>query len=295
MFLRQAVRGRSGFAPTAATVVRSRALGPVQLVHTRAPGPGDPPSAGYSDPGDALVWAFVTDGAIVSKRTYHDLESRPGVMTMSHMPRVSGFAMTPDFRSLSIRMDREAIGLSSSDVDAVSRTVFPLTEGLPLMIGSLAAQAMRMEQDLGPASGAAVAHSILDLTAAFVDDFLGRRTAPETARGALVAGARRIVELSCGSPALTAASVADELKVSSRTLQKAFEPEGTTLARVITEARLARARSLMERDRTSTIGVAGIGARSGFSSASAFSRAFSSRYGLAPRDWRERYLRSIAD
>lgn len=295
MLLQRSVRGASGFGPTAATVVRSRELGPVRLLYSRAHVAGDAPSAGYSDPGDALVWAFVAEGAIVSKRTSSDLESRPGVMTMSHMPRVSGFAMTPDLRAFSIRMDREAIGLSASDIDAVSRTVFPTTEGLPLMIGTLAAETLRMEAEPGPASTAALAHSILDLTVSFVDDVLGRRTAPETVRGALVAQARRLVELSCGSPSLTAASVAAELGVSSRTLQKAFEPEGATLARTITEARLARARSLMERDRTSTLTVSGIGARSGFSSAAAFSRAFHARYGLAPRDWRERYLRSIAD
>lgn len=42
------------------------------------------------------------------------------------------------------------------------------------MIGSIASQAMKMNTELGPDSGAEFAHSILELTTAFVDDFLGR-------------------------------------------------------------------------------------------------------------------------
>ena len=295
MYLAQATREQTGFSPAVATVVRSRALGPVHIVHTKAPTPGDDPFAGYSDPGDALVWAFVTDGAIVCKRAQHDLENHAGNMNMNHMPRLSGFQMTPDFRALSIRMDRQAIGLTSSDIDAIARTVFPLTEGLPLMIGSIASQAMKMNTPLGPASGAALAHSILELTTAFVDDFLGRRSAPETIRTNLVTEARQYVDLYSSSQTLTAAAVAAALQVSTRTLQKAFEPEGTTLARTILESRLTKARSLIERDRSNALSISGIGVRSGFASASAFSRAFSGRYGSSPRDWRDRYHRSIAE
>ncbi|MET0843229.1 helix-turn-helix domain-containing protein [Leifsonia flava] len=295
MYLPQATREQTGFSSAVATVVKSKALGPVHLVHTKAPLAGDDPFAGYTDPGDALVWAFITDGAIVCKRAYNDLENRAGHMNMNHMPRLSGFQMTPDFRALSIRMDRQALGLSSSDIDSIARTVFPLTEGLPLMIGSLASQTMRMSGDLGPASGAALAHSILELTTAFVDDFLGRRSAPETMRSNLVTEARQYVDLYSSSPALSAASVAAALQVSPRTLQKAFEPEEDTLGRLILESRLARARALMERDRGGLFPIGDIGVRSGFASPSAFSRAFRARYGLAPREWRERYLQSIAE
>lgn len=295
MYLPQATREQTGFSPAVATVVKSKALGPVHLIHTKAPTAGNDPFAGYTDPGDALVWAFITDGAIVCKRAYNDIENHAGNMNMNHMPRLSGFQMTPDFRALSIRMDRQAIGLSSSDIDSIARTVFPLNEGLPLMIGSLASQAMKMHTDLGPASGTALAHSILELTTAFVDDFLGRHSSPETIRSNLVTEARQHVELYSRSPALTAASVAAALQVSGRTLQKAFELEETTLTRAILESRLTRARSLIERDRASELPLGVIAARSGFLSASTFSRAFHSRYGLAPRDWRARYCESIAD
>ncbi|GAA3867068.1 hypothetical protein GCM10022381_08310 [Leifsonia kafniensis] len=286
MYLPQATREQTGFSSAVATVVKSKALGPVHLVHTKAPTPGSDPFAGYTDPGDALVWAFITDGAIVCKRAYNDLENHAGNMNMNHMPRLSGFQMTPDFRALSIRMDRQAIGLSSEDIDAIARTVFPLTEGLPLMIGSIASQAMKMNTELGPASGAALAHSILELTTAFVDDFLGRHSAPETIRRNLVTEARHHVDLYSRSPSLTAASVADALQVSARTLQKAFEAEEHTLTRSILESRLTRARTLMERDLMRALPVSDIGVRAGFSSASAFSRSFSARFGLSPREWR---------
>jgi AraC-like DNA-binding protein len=293
MFLPQARRELSGFSPAVATVVKSRALGPVHLVHTQAPTAGDDPFAGYTDPGDALVWAYITEGAIVCNRPHNDLENHAGNMNMNHLPRLSGFQMTPDFRALSIRMDRKAIGLSSAQIDAIAQTVFPLKEGLPLMIGSIASQTLKMETELSATSGAAVAQSILELTTAFVDDFLGRRSSPDTIRTNMVTEARQYVNLHSGSPDLSAAAVADALGVSARTLQKAFEPEISTLSKTILDSRLLRARRLMERDRASQLPLATVALRSGFGSPSQFSRAFRNEYGLTPREWRDRYLLSI--
>ena len=79
--------------------------------------------------------------------------------------------------------------------------------------------------------------------------------------------------------------------MSGRTLQKAFELEETTLNRAILESRLSHARALIDRDQANELPLNVIAIRSGFISASTFSRAFRSRFGLTPRDWRNRVAR----
>lgn len=290
MFLPPARREGNAFSPTVATTVQSKAFGPVQINQVKAPLARDEPSGRYQDPGDSLVWAFVTGGEIVSIRGRKDIASPAGNVHMSYMPRLTGFQMTPDFRALSIRIRRDAIPLTSAEVDIIFDTVFPLAEGIPLMLGSMASQVMKMDSALGPVSGAALAQSIIDLTTALVDDFLGKYSPPETIRRNLVVEAKHHVELYSSSPSLTAATVAESLQISARTLQKAFELEPMSLSQVILESRLLRARATLERDRTGEVAIEAIGYRSGFASASSFSRAFRARFGVPPREWRKQHL-----
>ncbi|WP_074713475.1 hypothetical protein [Arthrobacter alpinus] len=78
-----------------------------------------------------------------------------------------------------------------------------------------------------------------------------RHSTPETIRRNLVTETQLHGDLYSRSPALTAVSVAGALHVSPRTLQKVFEAEEHTLNHIILVSRLTRARTLMERDRTS--------------------------------------------
>jgi transcriptional regulator GlxA family with amidase domain len=76
--------------------------------------------------------------------------------------------------------------------------------------------------------------------------------------------------------------------VSSRHLQRLFKEHlGTTMERYLFSLRLDHARHLL---RQSTLAVLEVALASGFASASHFSRAYKSRFGIAPRD--ERRLRA---
>ncbi|MBZ4021481.1 transcriptional regulator FtrA [Rhodobacter sp. TJ_12] len=87
----------------------------------------------------------------------------------------------------------------------------------------------------------------------------------------------------------TAAQLAARAGLSERTFLRRFqEATGTTPARYLTEARLARAAELLE---TSRADLEAIAHASGFASAAALRRPFHARYGLAPSDWRRRFAR----
>lgn len=284
MFLPFVERTGSGFLPTSATVVQNLSLGSVQMNHTKAHLDRDAQDGGYKDPGDALVWAFVLRGQVSVRQARSSLDTDVGAMSVKHFRRLTSFRYTPDFSALSIRMGSEALGLSPGALDALSSTAFPVGDGLPKILWSMTAQALKSEKALSPAAGAAVAQSAIDLTTAFVDDFLGRLTPPEVIRRNLVVEALRYIDAFAGDAGVAPPVVADAVGVSLRVLQKAFQGEGRSIAGSILDARLARAAATLARSSGSSIEK--VAERSGFASPSSFSRAFRSRFGSSPRDWR---------
>ncbi len=232
------------------------------------------------------MWAFTLHGSISVFEGKSDHETPVGSMSMSQVARLRAFRHTPDFDSISIRLDRSSVGLSSGAVSAMTYVAFPGREGLPLVLLSMAREALRNHGSLGEASRAGIAQSLVDLTSAFADDFLGRHTAPERQQRNLVARAERFMSLYSGNPTVGPEDVADALGVSLRVLQKAYQAEGSTITAALLESRLARARMLLDRE-PGVVLVGHIGERAGFSSPQRFSKAFRARFGQSPRDWRQ--------
>ena len=88
-------------------------------------------------------------------------------------------------------------------------------------------------------------------------------------------------------PSLT--EVVASLYLTKRTLQRRLDEEGTSFSSLLTEARRERAFELMRR---SGMDNSAIAHSLGFEDASAFSRAFKSWTGLAPREFRQQTLHS---
>ncbi|MDY0066471.1 MAG: helix-turn-helix transcriptional regulator, partial [Steroidobacteraceae bacterium] len=69
---------------------------------------------------------------------------------------------------------------------------------------------------------------------------------------------------------------------------------GRTFSQYLLEHRLERCRSALERPRDSARSITEIAFECGFNDASHFSRAFRSRYGLSPREFRRAAVGSDA-
>lgn len=111
---------------------------------------------------------------------------------------------------------------------------------------------------------------------------------------AVRAGQRRraqaYIEAHLDDPGLCPPDVAAALHVSVRTLHKAFGGSGETVGRFVTRRRLARAAAdLADPARRRT--VTDVAFAWGFRDAAHFSRAFKERYGVSPRDYRDRQTR----
>jgi len=81
--------------------------------------------------------------------------------------------------------------------------------------------------------------------------------------------------------------IARQMGCSRRYLHRAFENEGITLERFIWERRLEASRKALLSPENSAQSISEVAFACGFNSSAHFSRAFKSRYGIAPRELRE--------
>lgn len=106
-------------------------------------------------------------------------------------------------------------------------------------------------------------------------------------RSALVERAKGIVEARLDDCALSPPALADELGVSLRTLQNAMAEIGTTPTAYITDRRLMMATQRLTVDQH--LSVTQIAYACGFSDSAYFSRRFTARFGLSPKQYRNRH------
>ncbi|GHD52687.1 AraC family transcriptional regulator [Thalassobaculum fulvum] len=145
---------------------------------------------------------------------------------------------------------------------------------------------------LGPRMTDAQAKAVVPATVALAATCLNA-SAPDTPRGdagvafATLTLARRLVEANLGEEHLTPAWLTRQLGMSRAKLYRLFEPIGG-IAHYIRERRLRRALLELADDEARSRPIYDIALAAGFSSETAFGRAFRQRYGVTPRDVRAR-------
>lgn len=98
------------------------------------------------------------------------------------------------------------------------------------------------------------------------------------------------IDANLDDPTLSVATIARAFQCSSRTVHKLFEGEASTVARTIWDRRLARCREEMVDPAMSARSITEIAHFWGFCDSQHFSRAFKTRYGLSPREYRNIHL-----
>lgn len=100
------------------------------------------------------------------------------------------------------------------------------------------------------------------------------------------AEATAFIERHLGDPNLSVAEIAHATHVSQRHLSRIFSLSGTTVSRSIMHQRLMHAHELLLSAEAAHMTAAEVAARSGFASASHFSRVFRQFFGMSPTDIR---------
>jgi len=96
----------------------------------------------------------------------------------------------------------------------------------------------------------------------------------------------RAIRLRYAEPGLTAVIVADDLRISERTLHRCLNKAGLTFSSLLNDCRMSAARRMLSEPRFDRIGIGGIGMRVGFSDPSHFIRQCRRYLGMTPAAFR---------
>lgn len=185
---------------------------------------------------------------------------------------------------------------STFDDEVLTRLAAPISlpgadDSLTRIVSGLMEMAISEAQRLDEAGCRRVGDSLIQLVSGLIR---GKPMAPEFRRSPLEALRERIVayiDANLARSDLSAEDIAQHMGCSRRYLHRAFEGEGTTLERFIWDQRLDRSREALTSPGLATTSISEIAFACGFNSSAHFSRAFKSRFGVSPRDMREK-LRS---
>jgi len=99
---------------------------------------------------------------------------------------------------------------------------------------------------------------------------------------------KRIIRARCTTPGYSVTACATEAGLSPRYIHRLFEADEDSFGTFLMNERLNAARRMLRHPSSGHLPMATIAAESGFSDPSHFTRAFRTRYGMTPGEWRRR-------
>ncbi|MER5967589.1 helix-turn-helix domain-containing protein [Streptomyces sp. NPDC002057] len=275
-------------------LLRADDLGYVRMVSIEA-GPmriSRTPRLVATAPDDRLVLAAQTRGTAALHQNGRSVLVEQGGLALLDLRRPFALDQRTEFRTLLLRLPRPGLGASASRVDRVTGKAFPTTGGVGAVIGAFVAGLDACAAGASPAVRDCLGGQLTDLIATWIDEAAedpgaGRDQHLPHRNGLqhrihLLARIRGFIDERLRDPGLSPSVIAENHRISLRSLHHLFEAEETTVCRLIKRRRLEEcARELARRgdDRTLTAVAQGWG----FRSPAHFSRSFKEAYGHAPR------------
>lgn len=164
------------------------------------------------------------------------------------------------------------------------RAVTPLPDaGLSRILAAHMRAVRRQARELDTVAATAVMQSLEALSLSTLRQMRPIPPGDDEAEPGLVLATRRIIDRDAEARRLTAEVVAARLGCSRTRLFAAFQAEGLSLADCIRQARMARAKAVLEDPGRTVDEAAWI---SGYADASSFGKAFRRAFGASPGEWR---------
>ncbi len=213
---------------------------------------------------------------------------RPGDLTVFDTTRPTTVCCSDGYRNLCMKFPQQALGLAPARMDELTAARFRADDGLTPAVRGVLSTLDAVADSLPGRGGRLAASSALQLVATLFESSLG---APDGSRArahaALLDRMRDYIERHLHDPELSPAAIAAAHYVSLRQLHAMFEGTGSTVAASIRMLRHERARRALVDPGLDALPVAAVAARCGFSTPSAFGRAFREVYGVSPGRYRE--------
>ncbi|MFI0739435.1 helix-turn-helix domain-containing protein [Streptomyces sp. NPDC021100] len=199
----------------------------------------------------------------------------------------------PDlFTGIGIEIPKGQLHLPRNKVDQLLSHTMSGRKGMGALFIQFLTQLMADTDPYQPSDGPRLGMVVVDLVSAlFAHALDADRVLPlETRSRTLVLRIRSYVQGNLHDPGLTPRTIAAAHHISISYLHRLFEAEHETIAAWIRRQRLEHARRALADPAMCFVTIQAIAARSGFTRATDFSRAFRSAYGITPRDFRYQAL-----
>lgn len=261
-------------------VQRARISGGVSALRTRAL---------LADGNDDIVLCMHETGRRRAAQLGREADIAAGGGLLLSNADISSVVLPDPARYVSIAVPRKAIrALAPGVEDALARPLPPHTGVLRLLLRYVVDILEDEEALQAPGLGRAVAGHIHDLCALAVG---ATRDAAEIAKGRGLRAARlRAVKAeiarNLADGDLSAATIAERQRISTRYIHRLFESEGTTMSRYVLGLRLTRVHRVLADPNHAEKTIGAIAYDAGFGDLSTFNRAFRRRFGASPSDVR---------
>lgn len=236
---------------------------------------------------DIFTFVIQHEGTCAAEQAGRSALLLPGDMLVFHNSRPYRLLFTQPFRQTVIQTPRDALGRQADAIDGHLGQRLAGATGFGRVLSGYARTIAESLGEIDDAELGMLVDELFRLLAAHGDvKQANAGDGWERARRALVWRAQQCARGNIARPDLSAQTISRFERISTRTLQRAFAAEGTSVMRWLREERLALcARALLERTRDGHA-VSAIAAAHGFRDAASFSRSFKARYGMSPAAWR---------
>lgn len=213
---------------------------------------------------------------------------RPGDLALldSSHPYTIEFANTDKFEHVAYRIPKARLEARSDQIERALAVRLPAGSDAGRLaspyLSTLAAPSWRTPN----ANATPLLETGLDLLVNALLLAAGLDLPPATRQAGMLHQLKLHARSQLGDPSLSPAVVAAAHYLSTRQLHRLFAHEGMTFGTWVREERLRGCRRDLADPRLREVPIAELAARWGYRSAAHFTRAFSARYGLGPRDFR---------
>ena len=140
----------------------------------------------------------------------------------------------------------------------------------------------------GPGTDVSDVARCFDLLQVLEEAHCDQPTPSEAVRAAIFLNACHVITLKFGDPGLTPVQIAQELKVSTRTLARIFAANNETVMQRLFDERIRQAAKLLTTPNAVHRSVTDIAYACGFNDVSHFGRVFAAKRHMTPSQWRQR-------
>ncbi|MFJ9352163.1 helix-turn-helix domain-containing protein [Streptomyces sp. NPDC101237] len=270
-----------------AGIVRTFRLGHLRLAALEGTGLRLRRAARPTGPDDGLLAVLLVEqGAASVEQDDRRVVMKPGDMVFYDLTHPVSLDLPGPFRAKFLVLPRRLMGLR----DDLPRQVVAVPVRTDAAVGSLVAafvtHLVDMAADCPAATGIPLASSAIDLLSLLVEEQLGLGSQPAAGLDRLLE-IKRFIAQNIDDPNLTPQTVARANSISVRYLHKLFQADRVTAGQWIQRCRLQKCRSELAGPDATKCSISAVAHRWGFTSASHFSRAFRSLYGISPAEWRD--------